>query len=108
MIEWNLLEREIARRLGEEVRPEYQLSRRGLVGEGVGNDDGMLDGRELLLKLGDDRAFVVGLAAVAVAVGGDENFWLDLLEAIDDTRGTEVGRTARPDRAKAGGGDEGD
>ena len=48
------------------------------------------------------------LAAVRVAVDGEEDLGLDLGEAVDDRAGAEVGRAGRPDRADRRGGEEAD
>ncbi len=61
---------------------------------------------------GDDVGDVVTpidvVAAVAVAVDGDEHGGLDLGEAVDHRAHPELRRTARPDRANRRGGEEGD
>src|SRR5215204_7029205 len=70
--------------------------------------DGPLEGGDLLLQLGHDLHPVVVLAAVAVAVHGEENLRLYLLEAVHDAPCAEVRRTARPDRAYGRACQEGD
>ena len=64
--------------------------------------------RHRLLQAGDRLAAVEVLAAVAVAVDGEQHLGLDLGEAVDHAGRAEVGRAARPDRADRGGGEEGD
>ena len=51
--------------------------------------------------LGHPLAAVEVLAAVAVALGGEQDLRLDLLEAVHDGRRAELRRAARPDRADA-------
>ena len=80
----------------------------GLVAVEVRHQDGVLEGGQRGLYLGDGRTAVKGLAAVLIAVTGKQDFWLDLLEAVDDAATAEVGRAARPCRAQAGRGEEGD
>ena len=82
----------------------------GEVGRGaeVGDDDDALQARDLGGDVGDRLEPVEVLAAVAVAVDGEHHLGLDLGEAVHDAAGAEVGRAARPDRAQAGGGEEGD
>ena len=67
-----------------------------------------IEARHRRLQLGDHVAAVEVLAAVAVAVDGEEHLGLDLGEAVDHAGRAEVGRAARPDRADRGGGEEGD
>ena len=74
----------------------------------VGEDHRVLEGRHLALEPRDNVEPVEVAAAVAVAVDREEDLRLDLREAVDDARGAEVGRAARPDRADRGGGREGD
>ena len=61
---------------------------------------------------GDDVGDVLGavdvLAAVAVAVDGDQHDGLDLGEAVDHRADPELGRAARPDRSDRGGGEQAD
>lgn len=58
-------------------------------------------------ELGDGVAAVVLLAAVAVAVDGEQDDGFDLLEAVEDAAGAEVGGAGGPDAADGGGGEEG-
>ncbi len=58
------------------------------------------------LQLGDHGPAVEGLAAVGVAVDGEQHLWLDLLESVDHAAAAHVGRAARPDRAQAGAGQQ--
>ena len=52
------------------------------------------------------RAPVLGLAAVRVAVDGEEDPGLDLGEAVDDAADAELGGAARPHGSQAGRGQE--
>ncbi|MGX1268661.1 hypothetical protein RKD18_001855 [Streptomyces phaeoluteigriseus] len=70
-------------------------------------DDGT-QGGEFAAEFGDDVAAVVFLAAVAVAVDGEQDDGLDLLEAVEDAAGAEVGGAGGPDAAHGGRGEEGD
>ena len=54
------------------------------------------------------RPAVVGDAAPAVAVGGDQHLGGDLAEAVEHRHRAHVGRADRPDRAQAGTGQEDD
>ncbi len=74
----------------------------------VGQQDGLLDGWELGQDSGGDSGAIEVLAAMAVAVDGQQDLGLDLGEAVDDAAGAELGGGARPDRAEAGGRQEGD
>jgi hypothetical protein len=54
-------------------------------------------------QLGDDLGELVeheGLAAVVVAVAGDQHLGLDLAEAVEHALHAEVGRAGRPDGAE--------
>ena len=73
----------------------------------VGQRHRALQRRHLGLHALDQLAAVMVLAAVAVAVDRQQHLRLDLGEAVDDAARAEVGRAARPDRAEAGGGEEG-
>lgn len=55
-----------------------------------------------------DRGAVVLLAAVAVAVDGEQDDRLDLLETVEDAAGAEVGGAGGPHAADRGGGQQGD
>ncbi len=70
-------------------------------------DDGA-QGGQFAAQFGDGVAAVVLLAAVAVAVDGEQDDGFDLLEAVEDAAGAEVGRAGGPDAADGGGGEEGD
>ena len=67
----------------------------------------VLERGHLALHALDQLAAVVVLAAVAVAVDGQQHLRLDLGEAVDDRARAEVRRAARPHRAEARGGEEG-
>ena len=49
----------------------------------------------------EDGAPIERLAAVAIAVDGEQHLRLDLLEPVHDRAGAHVRRAARPDRAEA-------
>jgi len=59
-------------------------------------------------EIGDHRRAVVGLAAVAVAVDGNQHLGRNLPKAVDHGHLAHVRRAAGPDRAQAGRGQEGD
>ena len=59
-------------------------------------------------QFGDGRGAVVLLAAVAVAVHGEQDDRFDLLEAVQDAAGAEVGGAGGPHGADRGGGEQGD
>ena len=86
------------------------MGERGRVGVRVevGDEDGVGERGHLGLEAADDVHAVEGLAAVGVAVDGEEDLGLDLGEAVDDRAGAEVGRAGGPDRADGGGGEEAD
>ncbi len=68
--------------------------------------DGPPQRRQPPLQLGQHRQPVERLAAVLVAVDGEQQGGLDLREAVGDAAGAEVGRGARPDRADRGAGEQ--
>lgn len=70
-------------------------------------DDGA-QGGQLVAEFGDGVAAVVFLAAVAVAVDGEQDDRFDLLEAVQHAAGAEVGSAGGPDAADRGGGEERD
>lgn len=70
-------------------------------------DDGA-EGGQFAAEFGDGLRTVVLLAAVAVAVDGEEDDGFDLLEAVQDAAGAEVGGAGGPDAADGRGGEEGD
>ena len=70
-------------------------------------DDGA-QGGQFAAQFGDRVAAVVLLAAVAVAVDGEQDDRFDLLEAVEDAAGAEVGGAGRPDAAHRRCGEEGD
>ena len=65
-------------------------------------------GGQLAAQFGDGLGAVVLLAAVAVAVDGEQDGRLDLLEAVQDAAGAEVGGAGGPHGADGGGGQERD
>src|SRR5581483_2909081 len=58
--------------------------------------------------LGDLLVPLDELVAPAVAADGEQQLRLELAEAVDDAAHAELRRAGRPDRADAGGGQEGD
>ncbi len=65
----------------------------------LGADHRPLDGGQLSQHVGDLRALIERLAAVDVALGGDQDARLDLPESIEHPLDAEVRRARRPDRA---------
>ncbi len=96
--------------LGHELLPGDRPAEPGEVGSPreVGEDDGALEGRHLVLEAGEDLGAVEVLASVAVSVRGQQDLGLDLGEAVDDAGSPEVGRARGPDGADRGGGKEAD
>src|SRR5690606_7898539 len=70
-------------------------------GRAIADDDDRFDARQPCRRVGELLQPVDPLAAVEVAVGRDEHLGLDLPEAVDDSRGPEVGRARRERRADA-------
>lgn len=68
--------------------------------------DHRAQGGELAAQLGDGVGTVVLLAAVAVAVHREQDDRLDLLEAVEDAAGAEVGGAGCPDSADRRGGEQ--
>ena len=64
--------------------------------------DHVLDGRQAGADLRDPLGERVRLAAVPVAVGGEQDLGLDLAEAVEHAAHAEVGRARGPDRAERG------
>jgi hypothetical protein len=54
-------------------------------------------------QIGDHRRSIVRLAAVSVAIDGDQHLGFDLAEAVDHSHLAHVRRAAGPDRAHADG-----
>ena len=67
----------------------------------VGHQHDLLDCRQVRDDLLDDVTPVEILAAIAVAVDGEQHLGLDLPEAVDHRYMAHVGRCRRPDRADA-------
>jgi len=63
---------------------------------GVGHHDELLDARNLLEHAAHLRQAVEALAAVAVRIGREQHFRLDLAEAVDHAVDTEIRRAGRP------------
>ena len=74
----------------------------------VGDVDGACQGRQRVAELADGVGGAEFLAAVSVAVDGDQHDGFDLGESVEDGGGAEVRGAGRPDRAKGGGGQETD
>ena len=72
----------------------------------VAEHDRVLDRRQRREQLLTTAEPVEVLAAVAVAVDGEQHLRLDLGEAVDHAPGAEVRRAARPDRADRRAGEE--
>lgn len=70
--------------------------------------DGRAQGGQFAAEFGDGVAAVVLLAAVAVAVDGEQDDGFDLLEAVEDAAGAEVRGAGGPHAADGGRGEEGD
>ena len=70
----------------------------------VWHNNHMLDGGKLGQDLLHLRPAVEGLAAIEVAIGGDQHLGFDLTEAVEDTARAEIRRARRPDGAEARGG----
>ncbi|CAM5660412.1 hypothetical protein SAURM35S_06742 [Streptomyces aurantiogriseus] len=70
-------------------------------------DDGAQCG-QFAAQFGDDVTAVVLLAAVTVAVDGEQDDGLDLLETVEDTASAEVGGAGGPHAADGSSGKEGD
>lgn len=103
MRERNLLVHRLDVGRDEVVPGEGALRGRGAEQRDV---DDRAEGRELGAQFGDGVAAVVLLAAVAVAVDGEEDDGLDLLEAVQDAAGAEIGGAGGPHAADGGGGEE--
>ncbi len=102
VVERNRVERELGRVGGELVPAQGAVE--GLAQ--VGHEDGRAQRVELALQLLDGGPHVVALAAVDVAVDGEQHGGLDLGEPVVDGAGAEVRRARRPDRAEARRGQE--
>ena len=67
----------------------------------LGNDHGFFEAGKRPGDLGDFFKHAVALAVVVVAVGGEQNFRLDLTEPVEDAGDAEIGRARRPRGADA-------
>ena len=90
------------------VRADHSRASFGGLGAEQGDVDDGAQGGQFAAQFGDRVAAVVLLAAVAVAVDGEQDDRFDLLEAVQDAAGAEVGGAGRPDAADGGCGEEGD
>src|SRR5438270_11519917 len=103
-------ERRSRPRPGEQVRPQMDPGKaRGRLRSGreIRHEDGRLQGGDLTPDLRDRVPAIVRAAVVAIPVDGEEHPRLDLPEPVHDAPDAELGRAARPDRAEAGGREEG-
>src|SRR3954471_1052027 len=105
MVEVELLELELAAHLGEGLVPVDGVVDRPALE--VRQHDDVLERRHLRHERAHDVAAVEVLAAVAVAVDGEQDLRLDLGEAVDHAALAEVGRAARPGGADARAREEG-
>ena len=93
---------------GEEVVPRQHVRSGDGIGVEIREEDRPLERRQLGPDRLDDVAPIEALAAVGVAVDGDEDLGRDLGEPVDQAARPEVGRAARPDRPDARAGEQGD
>ena len=100
VVERDRLVGELAPLLGERL-PAHRVLDRLADGQ-----DGRAQRRQLLAERRDGRADVEALAAVDIAVDGEQHGGLDLGEPVVHGAGPEVRRARRPDRAEAGRGQE--
>lgn len=105
VLEGGLLEDRLGVGRGEGRPGECAFGRVGAQQRDV--DDGA-QGGQFAAEFGDGLGAVVFLAAVAVAVDGEQDDGFDLLEAVEDAAGAEVGGAGGPDAADGRGGEEGD
>ena len=81
-----------------------QVAERGGFGARYGTTTTRSTRRQLRARSPRTRASEsMRLAAVAVAVDGEQHLRLDLAEAVEHALHAEIGRAGRPDRAEAGG-----
>ncbi|CAM5535339.1 hypothetical protein SGRIM128S_00048 [Streptomyces griseomycini] len=105
VVEGHLLEDRFRVRGGEGRPVQCAL---GGVGAEQGDVHDGAQGGQFAAQFGDDVAAVVLLAAVAVTVDGEQDDRFDLLEAVEDAAGAEIGRAGGPHAAHGRGGEEGD
>src|SRR5438874_646789 len=65
----------------------------------VWDHDRLMDSRQPAQDLVELDEAVETLAAILVAIDGEQHGWLDLAESIHDAVDAEIRRTGRPDRA---------
>ena len=82
-----------------------KIGKIGLFGQ-IRQNDCPLQGREVPLQLPDGITLVVVLAPVPISVDGDQHFWLDLPEALDNARYPKLRRARRPYGPNRGRGQE--
>jgi hypothetical protein len=113
MVEGQPLRLEVPRVAGQQrAQVPGAPARRGeLVGLGVavqaGPQDHVLDRGQAVEQHVQQRAAVMVAPAPGAAVAADQHLGPDLAEAVEHRADTHVGRADRPDRAKAGAGQEG-
>ena len=92
---------------GQEVVPRDGAGDGRRVGFGiqVGDDHHLSHRRQRLSNLSERRHPIEGLAAVGIAVGGQQEHGVDLAEAVHHPRHAEVGGGGTEHRADGGGGD---
>ena len=95
-------------RLGEQLLPADGVREHVVRPADVGHVDEGLEGRQPLADRRHLLAAVDELVAEAVAGHGQEHLRLELPQAVEDAAHAELGRAGGPDRAQAGGGEEGD
>src|SRR5438105_4670474 len=108
MIKWHGFKREFAL-TRQQISPGEGASGcdRRLRWIEVRNEDRLLQGWQRLAYLVHDGPPVMELAAIRIAIDGEQDLRLDLLETINHAPAAEIRRTTRPDRAQAGAGQEG-
>ncbi len=75
---------------------------------GIGYDDHLLDGGEILEDLRDPGEGIEAFALEEVSIGDEKDLRLDLSETVQDPLDAEIGGTGGPHRPQAGGGEHGD
>ncbi len=107
MVERQLFEADSLRRPSrpQQAVPQHRIRQRGLRIQ-VGQQHRMLQRRQFGAHRLQHRQPVEVLAAVAVAVDRDQQFRIDLAEAVEHAGAAHVGRAAGPDRADRGAGEK--
>ncbi len=92
MVEWERLERQVSRRVADELVPPARFRHAPDVrplGD-VGNDDGALDRRQRGDDVGDLPEAVMRLPAIEVGVRREEDARRDLAEPVEHALHAEV------------------